>query len=159
MTFVVVVVFVFSWIEQFRTNCTARPFSRQNSNPLLDFTLRRKINVHFSSSSGQLGKKIHHYFHAIPPSSASTTAPLDIVTTTIYQAGARSKFSFKNLRPGSNVEFHMSPSLWKQPKAKAISFQILTENSDAYTRLVSRSCRDIHQRYLFTRPAFVRLPY
>ena len=106
------------WTEPFRTSHAARPFSRQNSNPRLDFHFQRKEGK-FIFLVWSAWKKLHPFHsnsndlcittgafsfpeHLVPV--FSTTAQLEIklcvrssVTTATYRTGAQSKFPTKNL--------------------------------------------------------------
>ena len=105
--------------EPFRTSRAARPFSRQNSNPRLDFPFRRKEGKFIFLLVWSAWKKLHPFpsnsndlcittgafsfpEHLVPV--FSTTAQLEIklcdrssVTTATDRTGAQSKFPIKNL--------------------------------------------------------------
>ena len=107
------------WTEPFRTSRAARPFSRQNSNPRLDFPFRRKEGKFSFLLVWSAWKKLHPFRsnsndlcittgafsfpeHLVPV--FSTTAQLEIklcdrssVTTATDRTGAQSKFPIKNL--------------------------------------------------------------
>ena len=107
------------WTERFRTSRAARPFSRQNSNPRLDFPFRRKEGKFFFLLVWSAWKKLHPFrsnsndlcittgafsFPEHLVAVFSTTAQLEIklcnrssVTTATDRTGAQSKFPIKNL--------------------------------------------------------------
>ena len=107
------------WTEPFRTSRATRLFSRQNSNPRLDFPFRRKEGKFIFLLVWSTWKKLHPFRfnsndlcittgafsfpeHLVPV--FSTTAQLEIklcdrssVTTATDRTGAQSKFRIKNL--------------------------------------------------------------